>query len=190
MSNPNIPVCEKCHNNHFEDQSCADALRETSPRDGYALTLQRIKDTPSCWLGGVLAEVVRECLRRKFFKDADWLQQFVRRVTEDPRSYEVQTPKTTMPTDNKLTAASSVQRLVRPIPSQLHEYIARITFAHDSSLSAGLCGAHEGCEHYKGQMQQLIAELASWSGLEGELRSGKSGMGNIKFNGTPLEWPK
>lgn len=55
--------------------------------DGYEATLQTITDAPTTWLGGILAHTVKECLRRKFFKDADWLQHFVRRVTEEDKPH-------------------------------------------------------------------------------------------------------
>lgn len=58
-----------------------------APTGGYAATLQTITDAPTTWLGGILAHTVKECLRRKFFKDADWLQHFVRRVTEEDKPH-------------------------------------------------------------------------------------------------------
>jgi len=48
----------------------------------YAATLRAIETAPRTWLGGILACVVKECVHRKFFRDAESLQIFVRNVSE------------------------------------------------------------------------------------------------------------
>ena len=76
--------CELC-GGHHRSVDCPERINDSVPAaSGYEALLQTITNAPTTWLGGILAHTIKECLRRKFFRNAEWLTHFVRRVIEEP----------------------------------------------------------------------------------------------------------